>query len=263
MARGGYRFLKYHEASILSREDSLKRVSTNCERDSYKGFIRFGDGEYQLMNGLSIGFQHASKSLSTDLKCALHNEMGLDIDIAIDAPSYAEIQNMGFYKKVSFLPWSYFFVNESDSGRQYLYTGFTVPYFLDKRKDNYDKDKVSAYIEDFIRLFAGKKVTLFIGEGIYKKIKYLPFQNSTNVVIEQCPSSDSYSEIDSILQRARKYPKDRLLCFVIGPASKVVSYKLMGEGYRCFDLGHFIKDYDMFKKMTEKSEIFLLRILNR
>jgi len=38
------------------------------------------------------------------------------------------------------------------------------------------------------------------------------------------------------------------LCFVIGPASKAAAYKLMGEGYRCFDLGHYIKDYDLFRK---------------
>jgi len=182
----------------------LERVLRNCERESYRGFIRFGDGEYQLIRGLGIAFQKASGALSTDLAAALHNEKNLDVDIAIDVFSYNEIRAMKLHKRVSFFPWSFFFIKECRSGEPYLYTKFTMPYFLFRRNGG-SRGAVEGYIRKFNKLFEDKKVTLFIGEGIYKKIRFLPFEKSLDVAVEKCPSSNSYEAFQDILSRAREY----------------------------------------------------------
>lgn len=251
---GGYKTVKTHQIQLLSREDSLKRVLQNSDRAEYKGFIRFGDGEYQLMNGLSIAYQKASKELAHELKNALKNNSNLDIDIGVDIPSYKEIKSMKLLRRPIYWPWSRYYVKNCDPQKQYLYTGFTMPYLAAKRKDVYDREIISAYMEKFQDLFNEKRVVLFIGEGIFTKIRHFPFDKCEELNIEKCPSSDSYSEAHIIIERAEKYSNDYLLCFVIGPASKVISYSLMKKGYRCFDLGHFLKDYDMFTNELDIDE---------
>lgn len=130
VVKGGHRTLKNYNCSILSREESLNQVLQNVNRKEYKGFIRFGDGEYQLIRGLSIGFQTASENLSRDLNYALHNTDNLDIDIAVDIPSYNEISSFRIYKRISVFPWSFFYINNIQKEKSYLYTGFTTPYFF-------------------------------------------------------------------------------------------------------------------------------------
>ena len=214
----------------------------------YKGFIRFGDGEYGLIKGRSIQFQRKSKNLSQKLKAALGNVDNLNIDIGIDVPNYL---HSGKPMAELRLPWPYFYTKTvvekyEDRSQNFLYTGFTMPYLHFCLRN--EGGGFSNYLEQFRQLFVGRDVALFIGEGICRKVDYFPFEYAKSFDIVKCPSENAFDKFDEICEQARKCPKETILCFVVGPTSKVVAYQLMSEGYLCMDLGHFIKDYDMYKK---------------
>ena len=236
--------------------ESLDLVTKHMKDPSYRGFIRFGDGEYGLIKGRSIQFQRKNKELSKKLRAALDNVENLNIDIGIDVPNYLHSgKAMSEFK----LPWPYFYTKTvteryKDRKQNFLYTGFTMPYLHFCLRNEEQGGVINNYLEQFRRLFAGRDVALFIGEGICQKVAFFPFEFAKSFETIICPSENAFEKFGEICDQARKYSKDTILCFVIGPTSKVVAYQLMSEGYLCVDLGHFIKDYDMYRKgiITQK-----------
>jgi len=102
-------------------------------------------------------------------------------------------------------------------------------------------------------LFEDKEVILFVGEGVLDKHQYDIFERAREVVYEKGPSKDSFSEFDELLDRAMKYSKDDLLCFILGPTSKALAYELSLRGYCAWDIGHLAKDYNSFMLKEERS----------
>lgn len=245
----GHSYLKKHHVIMPSMKESLDLVTKHMKDPSYRGFIRFGDGEYGLIKGRSIQFQRKNKELSKKLRAALENVVNLNIDIGINVPNYL---HSGKLKVELKLPWPYFYTKTvveryKDRNQNFLYSGFTMPY-LHFILRNDGQGLLINYLEQFRRLFAGRDVALFIGEGICQKVDFFPFEYAKSFDVIECPSENAFEKFDDICDRARNYAKDTILCFVIGPTSKVLAYQLMSEGYLCMDLGHFIKDYDMYRK---------------
>lgn len=247
----GHTYLKKNKKTTPNIEESLDIVLNHLKDENYKGFIRFGDGEYYLMKGRSISFQPKSKFLSSLLYDALKNKNKLNIDIGVDIPNLLDKKGISNELK---LPWPYFYTKNYNTTQSYIYTGFTMPYlhFVLRKEGN----NIDSYLHKFQGMFANKKIALFIGQGILNKIDFLPFDNAQSLEIIKCPSENAFAEYENLYNKAKGFSQDTLLCFVIGPASKVLSYKLMSDGYTCFDLGHFIKDYDMRKKNILNADNF-------
>ena len=60
------------------------------------------------------------------------------------------------------------------------------------------------------------------------------------------PKKDAFDVYTSLLDRILKTEKERLICVILGPCSKVLVRDLTKAGYMAWDIGHLAKDYDAY-----------------
>lgn len=60
------------------------------------------------------------------------------------------------------------------------------------------------------------------------------------------PEVDAYGRVEEIYRRAKSETCDILL-IALGPAAKILAYKLTMEGFICIDVGHLDIEYEWYK----------------
>ena len=228
---------------IMTIEESL----TYIERHQVS-FYRYGDGEIALMMGEGIAFQQADARLARRLRRMLKPTLP-GIKAAI--PYYY------FHYERGLLGFVEGFACAMKIQRRYLRAHCDKEYVyldtsLSQMYQSYETYDFDNYFVRVRRLFSGKKVTLICGEGIFKDLKYNLLEECETVDYLEGPSKNAFSEYDRILKRALAIPKDHLVCIVLGPTAKPLVYDLHKKGYQAWDIGHFIKDYDAYRKKTAR-----------
>ena len=209
-------------------------------------FCRFGDGEFMLMLGGNLGFQPYHPLLALKL-WEIFTQSGQNMMIGIP---YQQLQTPERFnelvKQFYFTSgkWIRSFLNcyLPVQRKQYIDTGFNQVY------QTYSSMNFAAYYERVRKLFEQKKLTIIAGEGILDKLTYDVFDLAKDKEYLYGPARDAFSAYDEILEKARKIDKDRLICVILGPASKVLIHDLTKEGYTAWDIGHLAKDYDSYRK---------------
>jgi glycosyltransferase family protein len=230
---------------ILNVEDSLSYIENNKT-----SFYRYGDGEIALMMGEGIAFQQADEQLAKRLIDMLKPEQGMD-EIKAAIPYYYFNYEHGLIDFVEGFAYAMkkqrrFLLEYCDKDYVYLDTSISQIY---QSYEDYDFD---SYFRRVRNLFIGRKVTLVCGRGIFKNIKYNLLGECDSVQYIEAPNKNAYSNYDEILKNALTIPKDNLVCIVLGPTAKPLAYDLYKAGYQAWDIGHFIKDYDAWKKKSSR-----------
>ena len=104
------------------------------------------------------------------------------------------------------------------------------------------------------KLLEGKDVTVICGEGVLDKLEYKALDVCHSVEYVYGPSMNAYSYYDKLLEQAKKIDKNRLVLAILGPTAKVLVYDLYKAGYTAWDIGHYLKDYDAYKKQRPRTE---------
>lgn len=248
-----YREGKYSKyLKIMSSQETMNFLVD--KKDSIS-FCRFGDGEIAIMKGESIAFQHYDEELAIRLKNIMNSdEKDLMIGInyfylnpmkGINKFTYDFLNAMGKQRK--------YLIKNCNHNKQYIDAAFTQMY---QNYEEYDFEQHFAKVEE---LFRGKDITLICGEGILDSIEFSPFQFSNSVEYLYAPSKDAFSDYSVILEKAKRIQTDRTICIILGPTAKVLVYDLYNSGRLAWDIGHFIKDYDAYKKAIPKSDDNLLQ----
>ena len=220
-----------------------------------KSIIRFGDGEFSLIENNDIPFQDASNILSEKLQEILNNK---DENLLIGLP-------YEWYKSN---------VCVRSSIRTFLYSW--VPQWL-KRMNKYLKNNKTYYSATISQVYAmyekydfekhfhmlkqiwnDKKITIITGDRVFNKITNNIFSNAKEIDYIYGPTKNAFVKYEELKNKLLKLSKDQILIFAIGPAGKVLAYECFKNGYRVLDIGHAIKDYDTYKKnniMDEKEII--------
>lgn len=228
---------------ILNSEESLAYIEEHSI-----SFYRYGDGELAIMMGEGIAFQEADSRLAQRLLEML-TVQELGIMAAIPHCYFHYDQGMtkvleGF--NCAMKRQRRFFLKYCSPTQVYLDTTITQIY------QSYECYDFEQYFDRVKRLFCGRRVTLICGRGIFKNIKYNLLEQCEELEYMDAPSKNAFSEYDGILAQALTIPKDRLVCIVLGPTAKPLTYDLYRQGYQVWDLGHFLKDYDAYCKKTAK-----------
>lgn len=232
-----------NELQIRNIEQSLQYIEQNKV-----SFYRYGDGEIALMMGEGIPFQQADERLQKRLiELLTVKETGVEVAI----PYYYFNYEQGLIDIVEQFAYAMkyqrkFLVKHCRKDYVYLDTSISQIY---QSYEQYDFDN---YFERVQKLFEGRRVTLICGKGIFKSIEYNLLDKCIEVEYIEAPSKNAFAEYDDILKKARTIPKDHLVCIVLGPTAKPLSYDLHKEGYQAWDIGHFIKDYDAYCKKTAR-----------
>nr|WP_241993677.1 GT-D fold domain-containing glycosyltransferase [Helicobacter sp. MIT 05-5293] len=211
--------------------------------DTQKSFIRFGDGEYMIMNGEDIGFQKYNENLARNLQeIIVSNDENLLIGIGnlwfsvpdknFRAGSYKYTWALGEYANIT---------RYLTKGKIYGSTNVSQVYAAYKE---YDFER---HFKMLRQIFENKKVVLVCGDRVLKNIQYNLFE-SYEIEMIFGPTRDAYNALDELKTECLKKSKDCILIFALGPAGKALAYEMFKKGYRVLDLGHAIKDYDAYKR---------------
>ena len=230
---------------IRNVEESLSYIEQN-----EVSFYRYGDGEIAIMLGDSIAFQDADEKLQQRL-IELLTVVEDGIEVAI--PYYYFNYEGGLIKTVESFAYAMkiqrrFLLNHCRKDYRYLDTSITQIY------QSYEEYNFEEYFSRVKELFKGRKVTVIAGSGIFKNIEYDLLGECQLVQYMEAPSKNAFSQYDEILQRAKQIPKDNLICIVLGPTAKPLTYDLFKSGYQVWDMGHFMKDYDAFCKQRSRDD---------
>lgn len=215
-------------------------------------FCRFGDGEFMLMQGENLGFQPYHPLLALKLwEIFTQSDQNMMIGIPyqqLQTPDrFNELVKQFYFTSGK---WIRSFLNcyLPVQRKQYIDTGFNQVY------QTYSSMNFAAYYEKVRRLFEQKKLTIIAGEGILDKLTYDVFDLAKEKEYLYGPATDAFSAYDEILEKARRIDKDRLICVILGPASKVLIRDLTQEGYTAWDIGHLAKDYDSYRKRLGRTK---------
>lgn len=218
---------------IMTAQETLNEII-----HQKKSIVRYGDGEVFLVDGVDIPFQKAEPELSKRLADILHS----DDDNVL----------------VCIAPWMWYHPNEKITKGISVNFCFTeAPGLRIVAEQHLQPGKVYGDMScgyliaypDLLKLWRsiweGRDIAVICGDRVFKKLENNVFDNSASIEYLHIPSRDAFKEYSSILDKATKIDKAKLICIIAGPTATVLAYDLAKLGYQALDVGHLAKAYDV------------------
>lgn len=223
---------------VASIEETIEKIVRDQSSVS-----RFGDGEFYLMDGRSIGFQDADIELSKRLVEVVESTNSNHL---VCIGSGINPVNYDIFSKEN-LKWTtnhYRFeaaniLKYLDSSRKYYNT--LISRFWIPLRDKNRARKIASRLKEIWRgrdvvIVEGKETRMGVGNDLFADVK------SCRRIL--CPASNAYNKYSEILYTAKTFPKDSLFLIALGPTATVLAYDLYKEGYQAIDIGHIDLEYE-------------------
>ena len=228
----------YRKLKILEKNDSIDVIL-----QSNKSFVRMGDGEIRIMQGIDQPFQQYEPVIADTLVELLKNQRA-DILVGI---------NRGYY-----IP--HFHAKREDYNRRFAYD------FREYLNEycNYDSTYIDGactfndtlgYSDDEIThmfwnkwkmAFKGKKLVIICGERIVEEMVYNIFEEAESIKYIYGPRKNAWDKHDEIIKKIEKESEENLLIFILGMAGKAMIPEVTDMGYTAWDIGHLAKGYNAY-----------------
>ena len=234
------------DISVMSIDETLDELMK-----TEKSLIRFGDGEFNIMNGYSIAFQEYNEELARGMKeillTANQEEMLLcmpEVFKTFRGEFPLDYNSEIFWKKE--LDRYADFFKEYCQSKTYGSAFISRPYI-------YSKDKTRAFdqFEKMKQLFEGKDLLIVEGATSRSGVGNDLFDKANSIKRIICPSHNAFSKIKEIKENILEYSEGRLILLMLGPTAKVLAYQLTQQGYRTLDLGHIDSEYEWMQMKAE------------
>ncbi len=215
-----------------------------------KSMARFGDGEFNLIEGRDIGFQKASPEMASRLAEVLKSD---DENILIGIPDVfgsldAYCQHVRSYWR-EFLPQNrnriYNLLNLNKTYYDACFTGYAI------QAAETNEECLEEYYAEMRKIWDNRDVVIIKGEGTETYVNDI-YDNAKSVKYIYAPKAHAFEHYDDILESAKKESKDCLFIIVLGPTATILAYDLAKLGFQALDMGHLAKDYDWFMRKEEK-----------
>lgn len=242
--------LFYPIPNIISTEESLLKIYN--ERCS---LARFGDGEFNLMRGKSIGFQNSDNLLMQRLNEVISSS---NEKLLVGIPDV--FNNMSSYEREAKRFWySYLgyhrkeMVKKTSSNITYANTNMT------RFWSGYnDKSKVPGIVRLYKKIWDGRDVVFIEGDKTRLGIGNDLFEDVASIKRILCPAKNAWSYYSQILSCVEEsnIDKNSLIIIALGPTATVLAFDLSEMGYQALDLGHIDIQYEYYlRKATSKIAI--------
>lgn len=206
---------------------------------------RYGDGEFTLMEGSDLRFQHFDINLAARLKEIIKSN---DINHIVCIPGVFENKN-----ELSSHTRQYWdkFINRNR---------FKIYRFLDLNKNYYnafitrvymelnDKHNAKNRFDSIKKIWKNKDLVIVEGDKSRLGLGNDLFDNSNSIKRIICPSKNAFSQYSNIINSIQKHSKDKLILIALGPTATVLAYDLAKLGYQAIDIGHIDIEYEWMKK---------------
>lgn len=233
------RFLK--KLRILDSIETIQYLKNHPD----VSLVRYGDGEFNLIDGLGPNYQQYSQELGNQLKFILQgNNEKLLIGIPVYLKELKRDQMVDFayqfwddyvHKKI------WLFVKLLSSEKIYGNASVTRPW-IDIQDRTFSKsvfDSIQCLWENRdVVVIEGEKTRFGFGNDLLQKA------NSIKRIV--APAKNAYEKYPQILEAALKQPKDSVFIIALGPTAKLLASALSRHHYRALDLGHLDIEYEWY-----------------
>ena len=231
---------KYQYPVIADDKELIDRIT-----GEHKSFIRFGDGEFEIMQGNERApFQKVESELSERLRnIILMPNSDILIGIAdnygsLDRYTHETAQGIREYMTEETRA---FHLSVLDLNRTY-YNAYIFKTYMPYR----DKAATERRVALIQKIWDGKDIVFVEGDKTRTGYGNDLFDNARSIKRILCPTFNAYSKYDEILACSRKVEKSCLILVALGPAGKVLAFDLVQEGYQVVDIGQVDMDYDWY-----------------
>lgn len=231
---------------MVNATDTIKNLYS-----TRKSLVRFGDGEFNLIEERGIGFQHASPEMAKRLAEVLKSD---DENILVGIPDvFGSLEQYCQHSRSywrEFLPKNreriYSMLDMDKTYYDACFTGYAI-----QATDTSDEE-LEKYYAEIRKIWDGRDVTFIKGKGI-ENFEHDIYDNAKSIKYIYAPKEHAFEKYDEILAEAKQEDKDRLLIVALGPTATILAYDLAKLGFQALDMGHMGKDYDWFKRKAEKN----------
>lgn len=236
--------IKYKFPKVMSIEETLDVIVSEK-----KSFVRYGDGEFNQLSQIAIGFQDGDAILSRRLKEVLNSNSSTclicipgslnSVDGMVWQSKLMWMHLIGKYYKNYYLNFNFDTI--------YPNSLITRPYM-----DLSDKNRSVTIFNKLKQIWNGRDIIIIEGEHSKLGVGNDLFANANSIKRLITASKNAFSKYDLILSEAIKYDKNSLILIALGPTATVLAYDLANEGFQACDVGHIDVEYEWFLKQTTK-----------
>lgn len=241
-------FKNNHKINIYNTEDTLKYLIS-----TQSSISRFGDGEFNLINGKSLKFQKYDDKLSERLKRILS---GLDrTQSHVVAIPYSMNKYYGYTWKSIFFWIKYFAeyrksIFENLNIKNYYFDAQITRIYINRK----DKNNSIKYFEMWKAIWNNKNVLIVEGKTSRFGVGNDLFENTKSVRRILCPPENAFDKYDEILNSIQSTDEYDIVLLVLGPTATVMAYDLAKLGIYAIDSGNMDMEYEWMKQRV-KSQV--------
>ncbi|PGM59104.1 SP_1767 family glycosyltransferase [Bacillus sp. AFS053548] len=244
----GMVFLFSSQPSVKTTDESLNLIVQNkCS------ISRYGDGEFNLMNGKSLRFQPYSEELSLRLREIIKsNQENHEVFIpnVFKNVDWCTDRSRNYW--ISYLNLNRYKIYKLLQKNKVYYDSLVTRLYIDYK----DKSQAEFRFKTFKKLWDQKEVIIIEGEQSRLGIGNNLFDNIKSIKRILCPAIDAFAKYDQIFEEVIKNDKSKLVLIALGPTATVLAYDLANYGYHAIDIGHIDIEYEWFlNKAVEKEAI--------
>lgn len=229
------------KSNILTIDETIDFISKRGN-----SMVRFGDGEFSLMEGKDIDeYQKHSNNLSYLLNNTIENSDNKKLLVCLPEP----IKGVSDYVKSSKIHWTAhiaqnYFRYKKICNRNIIYGNSFIsrPYMIYK-----NKEKSKEWFTRIIDIWNGEEVLLVEGEYSRSGVGNDLFSNVKKIERIICPGQNAFDYYDDILNSIEQFDKKTLILLALGPTSKPIAKSLSDKGYWTLDIGHLDSEYEWYK----------------
>ena len=250
--------MEYEIADRISKKTiEFPKVKTIDEtiqvlKEKRLSISRYGDGEFDIIEGKDLKFQNADSGMAERLKEILVKPV--DNHIVGLADVYGDLSQLD-------TKYANFF-------REFLIHGREMHYkYIDMNRTYYnafisrlysemkDKSKASVWFEQVKEIWAGRDVVIVEGDKTRFGVGNNLMEQTTSIKRILAPNENAYSKYEDILNCCLKMEKHELFLLALGPTATVLAYDLAKAGYQAIDIGHFDIEYEWFLKHISEDKV--------
>lgn len=235
---------EYKKYIILDKWESIDYISKTG-----LSFVRFNDGEINLMKGIDQPFQKYDRIL-VNIMFKMLRETNDKILVGINRDYFSSLyylEHNGYIRRHAY-DFRQFLHEYCNFDRTYIDASCTFWIFGEHSEES------EKFWDTWKEMFRDKSITIVCGEGILDKLQYDVFELCKEKKFIYGPKKNAWSEHNRIITDiTSKVDKDTLIVFILGMAGKAMIYEVTELGYTAWDIGHLAKGYDTYMKNTEYS----------
>lgn len=246
-------YLLYHISHILYRlphkimrsEETIKYI-----KDNNLSVSRYGDGEFGIMRGHSIGFQDYDPILANRLKEICKKNIP---DLLICVPG--TLKSCKNYKSapkkfwkcelgLKYHLWNKFFKNQKILGDTQI-----SRFYIDFVNGKQHGEKI---LNLWMELWNKKNILIVEGKDTKLGVGNNLFSNANSIKRIIVPSKNAFYKYSEILNSIIKYAtKDQIILLAVGPTATILAMDLSIKGLQAIDIGHIDIEYEWYLKNAQ------------